>query len=248
MARPPSASSNNAQPHAPEHSTNSPKERRHWLEYIAVLLSAIAIIIAGIAAVFTWWQASLIKDSNDISRQNNVVNQRAFVYSTMTQTFFSPDPNDPQAVNFSLIMTNSGNTATRNLIFFLKCTPSAEDLQEPWSILYQGKDTIVQIPQFIGPHASVQVACSFSFDQIKQMFAGKLHGYIMLDITYHDRMNFEPIHQTNMALKLTQIVLRLPETLTLSDGKTQITPTSFLTALEPRGRHNCADEECPKNY
>jgi hypothetical protein len=184
------------------------KERTHEHRYyrFATPISIAAFFVSCSAAGFTYWQGTLIQEANEITRNNNVVTQRAFIYTALAQVYFSPSPINPMAVNFIFSLTNSGNTPTRNLVFFIKCTRSADELQEPWSILYQGPEEIIQRPQFIGPHATVSAGCSFPIDQINEMITGKLHGYIMIDITYHDRMNPEVRHATHLAQKLAQIV------------------------------------------
>jgi hypothetical protein len=222
----------------------SPHESRYYRA--ATPISVLALLVSCVAAGFSLWQATLTKEGNEITRSNNIVSQRAFIYTALSQIYLSPSPVNPTAVNFIFSLTNSGNTPTRNLIFFMKCARSADELQEPWSILYQGQDEIIQRPQFIGPHATVSAGCNLPIDQINEMIAGKLHGYIMIDITYHDQMNPEVRHATHLAQKLAQIVYTPTQTIAASEGRpAQLTPASLITSLEPRGRHNCADEECP---
>lgn len=234
-------------PPSPETNQKSTNEHRYYR--FATPIAVVALFVSGAAAVFTYWEATLISQSNTLIRENNVISQRAFIYSSPTQTLFSPDQINPQAVNFVLSLTNSGNTATRNLIFFIKCASATQDLQEPWSILYQGGEKIIRVPFFIGPHAAGAAVCSFPMDQIQQMLTGKLHGYIMADITYHDRLDVDVIHKTHVALKLARIVYRPTQPLeSVEQGHpVQLVPASITVVFEPRGRHNCADEECPDN-
>ncbi len=203
-------------------------------------IAALAFLVSCAAAGFAFWQGYLISESNEITRKNNTISQRAFVYPTLAQTHISTDAaNVPIAVNFLYLLTNSGNTATRDMKIFIKCAPSAEEIQEPWSILYQGPDKPDSYPAFVGPHGSEQTGCSFSINQIKDMIAGKLHGYVMIDVSYYDRIAIGVLRKTQHARKLVQISLQIPPTIT------PITPALFATLLVPRGRHNCADEECP---
>ena len=234
-------------PHQVPAPTQDRSHERRYYRY-ATPIAILAFLASCAAAAFAYWQATLVQESNTIAIKNNIVSQRAFTYTALTQTYFSPDAINPQAINFLFNPTNSGNTPTRNLTVFYKCVPAAEDVQEPWVLLYQGGETIRQIPQFIGPHASGPVACSFPIEQIKSMVDGKLFGFVMIDVTYHDRLDVEPVHKTHTALRLSNIVYKpaQPAAGTLPPGQPpQIAPAQFLTVLEPRGRHNCADEECP---
>jgi hypothetical protein len=121
---------------------------------------------------------------NYLIRSNNVVSQRAFVSVAFRPGVSAWGPATSKitkegileavthgytatAVTFITDISNSGNTGTKSLSFFTKCAASPEDLQEPWSILYQGKNNPARSPQFIGPHATSQTFCSFGIDQIK---------------------------------------------------------------------------------
>ena len=147
-------------------------------------------------------------------------------------------PTQIVSVSFISDITNSGNTGTKGLGFFMKCAQSYEDLKEPWSILYQGKLTPEKTPQFIGPHATVQATCGFSIDQVKAMAAGKLFGYLMMDATYQDRL-VDEWHKTQMTMKIAQI--RLVEGM----GPSGLGLNQVEVILTTYGSHNCADEECP---
>lgn len=136
------------------------------------------------------------------------------------------------SILFPVSVTNSGNSGTRDLTVFAKCATSVEALQEPWSILHQGISDPPQSSQFLGPHGTSQMYCGFSFEQIKAMRDGKLHGYVMADVTYRDRLD-NTLHRTQATVKLLNVSLGLND-----DGPISI----FIIAY---GRHNCADEECP---
>src|ERR1700730_1183492 len=211
-------------PHSP-----SANHQRHEHQYYrwANPIAALALLVACSAAAFAWWQGRLISESNEIARQNNVISQRAFVSAALMQMWVSFKPDrTPNALNFMLGLTNNGNTATKHLTFYVKCDPAAQDLQEPWSIFYQGLEKIEQTPMFIAPHSTQTVGCSFPFEQIRQMAEGSLFGFLMLDIVYFDRLDPTIRHRTQFANKLTQI---------------NIPPTNAVAALlTPCGQHNCA--------
>lgn len=225
-------------PTPPADSGNSTEKQRGWREKVAIGISIAALIVAGLSAGFTLWQVLLVNEGNRLTRANNIVSQRAFVYPTLSQVYISPNPfTAPQSVNFIFFLTNSGNTATRDLDLFIKCQPSAEDVKEPWYLLYQGPDKIEKYPSFVGPHSAAPTGCSFTFPQIKEMAAGRLHGYIMIDISYFDRIELGITRRTHTALKLAQIT---------AQDATATTPAQFVSIMINRGRHNCTDDECPK--
>ncbi len=188
-------------------------------------ISILALIVAGCAAALSVWQAVLAK-------QNHALAQRAFVHVSGPQGATAPDPQDRAAASLTVTarFTNSGNTPTKNLRFFMRCTSASELVEEPWKLLFQ--DKIEKLPQVIGPHATANAQCAFSAGQLRQISEGKLHGYVLGDITYHDRFDDKTLHRTQFSWRLSNV---------------RIDPVSgsvTLTAV-PQGQHNCADEECP---
>jgi hypothetical protein len=137
-------------------------------------------------------------------------------------------------------LTNSGNTGTKALTFFMKCVPSTEQLQEPWSILYQSVNNPVQTPQYLGPHESTQTLCGFSGAQLRAMAAGKLFGYVMMDLKYQDRL-VDDWHKTQATAVIAKV--QFEPGIEPHTGLQGEIPKVYLAGY---GRHNCADEECPE--
>jgi hypothetical protein len=165
---------------------------------------------------------------------NNIVSQRAFIYIGQTIPVTMIDPKDKTikslGVLFSLV--NSGNTPTKDLTVFSRCAPSAEDLPEPWVLLYQGIPG--RVPAVIGPHATGTSLCGFTADQIKQIGGKTMYGYLLGDITYYDRLDWSSMHRTQFSFKIVDLPLD-------TNGNVAGLRTDNV------GRHNCVDEECPKN-
>jgi hypothetical protein len=87
--------------HPPADSGNSTEKQRGWREKIAIGISIAALIVAGLSAGFTLWQVLLVNEGNRLTRANNIVSQRAFVYPTLSQVYISSNPfTAPQSVNF----------------------------------------------------------------------------------------------------------------------------------------------------
>jgi hypothetical protein len=190
-----------------------------------LVISILALVLAGCAAAMGIWQAMLAK-------QSHVASERAFVHVNGPQAAIVPDPQDRSAAALLLtaVLTNSGNTPTKNLRFFMRCVTASAAVEEPWRLLFQ--DKIEKLPLTIGPHATANAQCTFSPAQLWQIGEGKLHGYVLGDITYHDRFDEKTLRRTQFAWRLSNVRL---------DSAAR---TVALTAV-PQGQHNCADEDCP---
>jgi len=202
------------------------QEKKYWQKpnnWIRLLTLLAVLTYTGIQA----YQTSLIY-------KNNIVSQRAFVYIGQSMPVTMIDPKDKTirslGVLFSLI--NSGNTPTKNLTVFTRCVPSAEDVPEPWVLLYRG--TPEWVPGVIGPHATVTSLCGFTSGQMKQISEKILYRYLLGDITYYDRLDWGPAHRTQFSFKIVDLPL---------DTSGNVTGMRTDNA----GRHNCADDECPQN-
>jgi hypothetical protein len=106
-------------------------------------------------------------------------------------------------VVLQLLLTNGGNTPTKNLHFFFRCAPSVDPLPEPWVLLYREKPEY--IPQVIGPKATVTTACEFTASQLTDMTTGKLHGYILGEIFYEDLLEPGTVHRTQYSQEYTDV-------------------------------------------
>jgi hypothetical protein len=204
--------------------TNDTKsEKGYWQKpnnYIRIATLVAVAIYTGVQI----YQTNLI-------RSNNIVSQRAFVYPSASQLLSVLSPQDRAVTSAAVIvaLTNSGNTPTRDLEFLIRCAISVDSLQEPWGLLYQG--SIESLPQFLGPHATTTAVCSFPINQFQKITKGELHGYLVGDISYRDRLAPDIWHKTQFSEELT--MGNFDETTKVSSGL-------FVT----RGRHNCTDEEC----
>ena len=204
-------------------------EKNYWQKPENLIATFTMIAVLTYTGVQIW-QTCLI-------RSNNVVSQRAFISIASSGQFISVDNSkNPVALNFLISATNSGNTATQDAHILMKCAPSAEELQEPWAIIHQGPTPFGENTRFnIGPHSSESSGCSFPIDQAKGMADKTLFGYIMVDISYLDRMDKSVRHRTQKSLKLWQV--------TIGSNCSQM---SITDGLIPVGQHNCADDECPQ--
>jgi hypothetical protein len=201
-------------------------DRKHWLEYAIALFVVATAIFTGIAAYYT-------REQWKTANQALIVSERAFVYFGKFTAIIANDP-DAKIGPFlamGVALTNSGNTRTRDLLFTVKCTTSPGKLVEPWGLLHQ--ETVEHLPQVIGPKSDVQTFCGWKKAEVSDMAAGKLVGYVLGEVIYHDV--FEPTVK-----HVTQVAQEITITHYVDD------PFTISSQLNPKGAHNCADEDCPK--
>ena len=137
--------------------------------------------VLAVVAALQWSTLEKTNRTLEDSLKTNNISQRAFVYTTLLQSYISPNPlTDPQAINFVFGLVNGGNTPTRGLKFFIRCAPSDKAYGDPWPLLEPDKTK--ETPGFIGPKATVTVPCSFTFTQIQKIAAGNSHGYVLLNV------------------------------------------------------------------
>ncbi len=222
------------------HSTaeGNSSENRKWIKEAITPLNFFTFLLVIVAGLQAW----ILKTTDDTlidTLQTNRSTQRAFIYPTLVQTYLSPDPiNAPNFVNFLFSLNNSGNTASKNLGLRIGCVPAAQSFADPWILLAQQKQTPSVL---IAPHAGQTIGCSFPIAQIKDMTAGKLFGYILIEVTYEDRLSTHIQRVSQYAVQLAQVSF----TPAVTDGQTKI-PAQIVSALVNVGKHNCADDECPK--
>lgn len=215
-------------------------KKNKWPKRMALAAIAYTFFTFFIMLV-TAYQVSLI-------RSNNIVSQRAFISFNHQPAVANGDPANPAQIIFGGDLVNSGNTPTKNLTSFINCAKSDTELQEPWTIRLQGGPDQKPIPQFIGPHASVPVACGIPFDEIEQAANGKLFEYVIIDVSYRDRLDDSVPHKTEITLFLSQVHIQQQENFGIQPGGHPVIsngPVQIQTLLVARGNHNCADEECP---
>jgi hypothetical protein len=204
-------------------SGKQPYPRGHWVHVVTMIG---IIIYTGMQGCQTY-----------LISQNNVISERAFVSPAMAGLYLGTLDDAAKTPGLAVVfsLSNNGGTPTKDLTSKIICEPSINVPTEPWELIKQHK--IDTTPIFIGARAGVQVQCSFSMDQIKQMSGGSLHGYILGDVTYWDRIDPATKHRTEYAYEL------FSPTITITNGII----TNVTSAAIGVGKHNCADEECPKD-
>ncbi len=202
-----------------------PDRRPAGTPRLPTAIAVLALIVSCAAAGFAFWQALL-------ARHALIESRRAFVSVSGPQVaaVFDSQDNTLKSVGLTVLFANSGRRPTRDMNFFVRCVTAGTPQTEPWGLLFQ--DRIEKQPLVIGPQGSATAQCAFSGNQIREMSEGKLHGYVLGDITYHDRRNGKTLRRTQFSWRITDI---------------RIDPASKTVALTAaaHGQHNCADEQCP---
>jgi hypothetical protein len=211
------------------------REKGYWRKpenYVSLLtLLAVATYIG-----FQIYQTYLIRD-------NNIVSERAFIFNDGPQVSLALYTKDnTKRALMAVPFINGGNTATKGLTTTIRCVPSVEALPEPCVLLYREK--VKRTPEVIGPHQSVRVYCGFPIDQLRQIRDGKLYGYLMGESVYRDRLDDSVTHRTQFSWEVTDINIEdpPPDVFAIPPNAAPKVQMNFV----PRGQHNCADEECPK--
>jgi hypothetical protein len=228
----------------------------HWVE--------IALTIALLGVGYLQWtvyrrQAGIMDTQTKIAGNVSVISdtanklteavQRAFIaYVPGPGRNVGANPDDPVQFLFTGQLVNNGNTPTKQLNTFINCLPSDKELTEPWVELYTGYATPIKpITQFIGPHGSVPFMCSFQFSQIREMANNKLFGYLLVDISYFDRLEPTVLRRTQASYRIYINNIAQQAFAVMTPGGTVVRPIDVQTQMQPVGQHNCADEDCPKD-
>jgi hypothetical protein len=193
--------------------------QRDWHGQLPIAISIVALLVACAAAAFTLWQMMVTRGS-----------QRAFIHASGPQVLTVVEDKAVKAVNFAVVFTNSGNTPTRNLMYFVRCATSKELVPEPWDLIHREK--VEKLPQLIGPYATASAQCGFTANQMEQMSEGKLFGYVLGDVSYNDRRDAKTLRRTQFSWRLTDV--------SMDPAGDRVA----LTAVND-GQHNCEDDDCP---
>jgi hypothetical protein len=135
-------------------------------------------------------------------------------------------------IRFSL--TNSGNTATRNMRAILDCRPipyGDKSRNEPFSLFHW--DDKIAVPEIIGPKQTIEIGpCGATPEAILNAQMGIAPIYLMGEIRYQDRV-----------IPWAQHVTQFSQEMAVLEFDTHT--ATIIAKTRGVGRHNCADEDCP---
>jgi hypothetical protein len=203
--------------------TQAHNEKGYWRKpenYISLATLLVVLTYTGVQIIQTF-----------LIRTNNIISERAFVSSQVAGLLVGMTTDKIPTLGVFISLENTGGSPTKNLSSKLVCEPSITTAIEPWDFIKQHK--IETTPIFIGARSHGIAMCSFTMDQIKQMSTGMLHGYVVGEIIYYDRIDPSVQHRTHYAYELNYPAID-PNTNAVHTLTTDV------------GKHNCADEECPE--
>lgn len=209
------------------------KNANHWRDpntYLRLLI----LLIMGVFA------AAVIPEIRTIEK-NAIANSRAFVLIlNAPQVSLVRTENDPTTWYIQVVphIVNTGSTPTADLKVLVRCIPANYALPDPWAFLHQGDEK--STPQVIGPRADINVPCAFGGDDIEQMSLERAFGYVLGDISYHDRIDNTVLHRTEFEWAIDNKTLKIGR-----DADRNV--VAVLVTGQNVGAHNCIDDECPKD-
>jgi hypothetical protein len=221
----------------PDEYRHEAEERKYWRRQngiaVITLISAIAAgVIAFDAFRETQKQARAALEANKISRALFISQQRAYMYYDGPN--FGKDEISPGVYRFSISpkIGNSGNTPTKELTTKVNCWLDPKVELEPFDDFRT--QSVERQNGFYGPRAILQaIECHYTMAQAKAVMDGQLHSYIAADIRYKDSVD------PKMPEHLTQFVLEFMISHLDAGG-------GLIGGVAQRGKHNCADDGCPK--
>jgi hypothetical protein len=213
-----------------------------FLSGLLIIVAFLQFVAIGIQAVFLWLAFKATKKSADIAEAALVQLNRAFI-SPKGLTCLSHRNEDIKGAEkywYSIvpIWENSGNTPTRDMTIYVnsyfESTPMPSDFRFPPFISSE------KIPIFAGPKATFGGSwVTKTGDELAKVKAGTKYFYIWGEARYRDIFATIPDHITRFAYQIT--VLGNP-----ADPPGPGNVIQLNTSALPR--HNCADEECERDY
>lgn len=193
--------------------------RRFWLD-------VVAIIIAGGAGYIFWLQEVQMEGQLRVLEDEH----RPFVY--FDHFDYAVEKYGPGAVDFDIyvrpVFANSGGSATKRLIITTNCaTYNPGPAIEPFE--HFGGVNMKAVPQVLGPRTQAfGEGCRINGTQIPALKAGGYHFYFLGQAEYHAKFADHRF--------VTQICYELLDP--------ELVGNTFRARNIPRGRHNCADDDC----
>lgn len=212
--------------------------RRHWKatepffdlklsHWIGIILTA-ALVGVGVGQIIIYArEARIMQTQDDIAAKQTEIAaaaNRAVVNLHSIGLNSRPPYND-----YTFKIGNDGNSTTRGLSIVVDCVWSDKSNGEPFDLLVPNKNN--SLPNLIPPKAEVSIPgpgsdCRIPLKEATAIVNGSKHFYFLGKITYRDGIDPIDIHTTEFA-----------EELVIDNG---------VSHAVSRGRHNCADNDCPK--
>jgi hypothetical protein len=212
------------------------KAREYFAEWgnrvgILTLLFVAAYTVITYDAFFVGNRAFIYLEKTVISILDKPVNTGGNVFNLPSVTH--------RVVSFGFLLTNSGNTPTRNMRVILDCRPvSFVALRQADPFTLFKWDEKIAHPEIVGPKQTIEVGpceAETAGDVMLNAQMGTFPIILMGEIRYEDRVAWG-----KWARHVTQFSQRL--IVTSFDAK----QAKIEAKTQSIGRHNCADEDCPQ--
>jgi hypothetical protein len=184
------------------------------------------------------------------------VGNRAFIYFDKAVGQVLDQPVDPErgdrlavfngpwvthkVISLSFLLTNAGNTPTRNMRVILDCRPFGfMDLQKIDPFTSFKWDEKIAHPEIVGPKQTIEVGpceAEAKGETVLNAQMGVAPMILMGEIRYEDRVAWG-----SWAKHATQFCQRL------SISSIDVDAKKISASTQSIGRHNCADEDCPND-
>jgi hypothetical protein len=199
--------------------------KRRWREnavaYATITGAVIGLVALGVAI-----------GDRIVTQRSNVESQRAYLFVDGVRS--KKGTTDTSRSFVAIQLVNRGKTATKDLNTRFTCLASPFPIDEPWSYLKEPKEVKSPSSEVVGIGGSTHVVCAFDKDHFRWIAEGKAFGYLVLNATYRDRLDDTVMHRLQWSQRITYA------------SKEPDEQSGYNLTLQPHGKHNCADDECPE--
>jgi hypothetical protein len=209
--------------------------RSPWMQWIPIGLTGALVLLTLAQVKIYLRQTAIINTQTEIAmRQLNAsyAVERAFLYFNISHFIFY-DTNVPNEKDGDIMAEwgNSGDTPAIRVITRVGCYGNTA-VDEPFEIIWGVIKNQVAVPSVYGPKTlNYGGKCRISHQEIKNVNDRNTHWYFCGRATYNDIFDRLRAHTTEFCWDITRINWQ-------AMGQ---------TTGETVGRHNCSDEDCPKD-
>ena len=207
-----------------------------WMQWVPIGLTVALVLLTLVQVLIFLRQTSIIDTQAKIAMGQlnaSYAMERAFIYFNLAHFIFF-DTNVPNEKDADIMAEwgNSGDTPAVRVIVRAGCYRNETAVDDPFGIILKDINTLKAVPSIYGPKTlNYGGKCVISHQEIQNVNDRHIHWYFCGRATYNDIFDRSKAHTTEFCWAITRINWQ-------SMGQ---------TAGETVGRHNCSDEDCPKD-